>query len=49
MGSGMLPVGAYVTLENEHILIFRKGIRTYNENQKKERQISAFFQNERNL
>ena len=24
MGSGMLPVGAYVTLEHEHILILRK-------------------------
>ena len=25
MGSGMLPAGAYVTLEHEHILILRKG------------------------
>jgi modification methylase len=25
MGSGMLPAAAYVTLEHEHILIFRKG------------------------
>ena len=25
MGSGMLPAGAYVTLEHEYILIFRKG------------------------
>lgn len=25
MGSGMLPCGAYVTLEHEWILIFRKG------------------------
>lgn len=25
MGSGMLPSGAYVTLEHEYILIFRKG------------------------
>ncbi len=25
MGSGMLPAGAYVTLEHEWILIFRKG------------------------
>lgn len=49
MGSGMLPVGAYVTLENEHILIFRKGIREYTEKQKEERRISAFFQNERNI
>jgi len=25
MGSGMLPAGAYVTLEHEHILVLRKG------------------------
>ncbi|MHA2283956.1 MAG: DNA methyltransferase [Promethearchaeota archaeon] len=25
MGSGMLPAGAYVTLEHEHVLILRKG------------------------
>jgi hypothetical protein len=25
MGSGMLPAGAYVTLEHEYVLIFRKG------------------------
>ena len=25
MGSGMLPVGAYVTLEHEYVLIFRNG------------------------
>ena len=25
MGSGMLPAGAYITLEHEYILIFRKG------------------------
>lgn len=25
MGSGMLPAGAYVTLEHEYILVFRKG------------------------
>ena len=39
----------YVTLENEHILIFRKGIRQYTHKEKKERQISAFFQSERNI
>ena len=27
MGSGMLPAGAYITLEHEYILIFRKGKR----------------------
>ena len=25
MGSGMLPAGAYVTLEHEYVLLFRKG------------------------
>ena len=29
MGSGMLPPGAYVTLEHEYILIFRKGGNTW--------------------
>jgi len=51
MGSGMLPVGAYTTLEHEYILIFRKG------NKKREfksaddkdlRRSSAFFWEERN-
>lgn len=28
MGSGMLPINAYVTLEHEYILIFRKGCKT---------------------
>ena len=48
MGSGMLPVGAYVTLENEHILIFRKSKRVFSNAEKLNRQESAFFQNERN-
>lgn len=51
MGSGMLPCGAYVTLEHEHILIFRKGdkrpYRTACE--KKERMSSSFFWEERNV
>jgi DNA modification methylase len=51
MGSGMLPAGAYVTLENEYILIFRKGgkreFKTLDE--KQNRRNSAFFWNERNL
>jgi modification methylase len=50
MGSGTLPVGAYVTLEHEHILIFRKGakreFKTVSE--KKERMQSSFFWEERN-
>lgn len=51
MGSGMLPNGAYVTQEHEHILIFRKGEkRNYNkENDKKCRRESAFFWEERNV
>lgn len=50
MGSGMLPVGAYNTLEYENILIFRKNKREFNnENIKKTRKESAFFWNERNL
>ncbi len=50
MGSGVLPSGAYVTLEHEYILIFRKGgkraIITLQE--KKKRQNSAMFWEERN-
>lgn len=50
MGSGMLPAGAYVTLEHEYILIFRKnGKREFNsEEEKKNRQSSAIFWEERN-
>ena len=51
MGSGMLPCGAYVTLEHEYILIFRKGSkREYKiEDPKLARKKSAFFWEERNL
>lgn len=51
MGSGMLPAGAYVTLEHEYILIFRKGPKREfkNENDKKARRKSAFFWEERNV
>ena len=50
MGSGMLPCGAYVTLEHEWILIFRKGgKRTYKTAEEKEnRMLSSFFWEERN-
>lgn len=50
MGSGMLPAGAYVTLEHEYILIFRKGEkRTFNsEAEKTSRRNSAIFWEERN-
>ena len=51
MGSGMLPCGAYVTLEHEWILVFRKnGKRNYKkESDKANRRGSAFFWEERNL
>ncbi len=51
MGSGMLPCGAYVTLEHEWILIFRKGDkRTYKTaDAKLERMKSSFFWEERNI
>ncbi len=51
MGSGMLPVGAYVTLEHEHILILRKGNKRREFKKSEERlnrQKSAFFWEERN-
>lgn len=51
MGSGVLPAGAYVTLEHEHILIFRKGgKRNFKINSEKiNRRESSFFWEERNL
>ncbi|MCO5933908.1 site-specific DNA-methyltransferase [Mucilaginibacter sp. RB4R14] len=51
MGSGMLPAGAYVTLEHEWILIFRKGgKRIFKKDIDKElRRESAFFWEERNV
>jgi len=50
MGSGMLPAGAYVTLEHEWILIFRKGSKRVfvGEAEKQLRKESAFFWEERN-
>lgn len=50
MGSGMLPAGAYVTLEHEYILIFRKGgKREFVLHEEKQlRRESAFFWEERN-
>jgi DNA modification methylase len=51
IGSGTLPPGAYVTLEHEWILIFRKSaprvFRTVEE--KQNRRESAFFWEERNI
>ena len=51
MGSGMLPNGAYVTLEHEYILIFRKGSkRPYKKEEDKLcRRDSSFFWEERNI
>lgn len=50
MGSGMYPAGAYVTYEHEYILIFRKGgKRTFKGDEKKARQKSAYFWEERNV
>ena len=49
MGSGMLPAGAYVTLEHEYILILRKGgKRTFTPTEAARRSRSAFFWEERN-
>jgi DNA modification methylase len=50
MGSGMLPGGAYVTLEHEYILLLRKGEkRTFDTvTDKKRRKESAYFWEERN-
>lgn len=51
MGSGMLPAGAYVTLEHEYILILRKGPRRAftTAAAKANRRHSALFWEERNL
>lgn len=50
MGSGMVPPGAYVTLEHEYVLVLRKGgkreFKTHRE--KENRRESAFFWEERN-
>jgi DNA modification methylase len=50
MGSGMLPAGAYVTLEHEYILILRKGSKREFESaaEKSLRRESAIFWEERN-
>lgn len=50
MGSGMLPAGAYVTLEHEYILIVRKGGKRVFKTaaDKQRRQESAIFWEERN-
>ncbi|PIE71171.1 MAG: modification methylase [Deltaproteobacteria bacterium] len=50
MGSGMLPAGAYITLEHEYILIFRKGDKRVfaTPAEKIQRRQSAIFWEERN-
>ncbi len=50
LGSGMLPPGAYVTLEHEHILVLRKGDRRKFESvgEKSARRESGYFWEERN-
>ena len=50
MGSGMLPAGAYVTLEHEYILILRKGPKRVfsSPRAKQNRREGAFFWEERN-
>ncbi len=50
MGSGMLPGGAYVTLEHEYILVFRNGARRAfdTDRTKSARRRSAYFWEERN-
>ena len=51
MGSGMLPAGAYVTLEHEYILIVRKGSKREfkTEDEKENRRESGLFWEERNI
>lgn len=51
MGSGMMPPGAYVTLEHEYVLILRKGNKKEfkTEKEKKLRRESSFFWEERNI
>lgn len=50
MGSGMLPAGAYVTLEHEYVLILRKGDKRQfkRQDEKELRRKSALFWEERN-
>ncbi|MGK2230498.1 MAG: DNA modification methylase [Methanobacteriota archaeon] len=48
MGSGMMPPNAYVTLEHEHILVLRKGERSFDDDARERRYESAYFWEERN-
>jgi len=51
MGSGMMPPGAYVTLEHEYILMLRKGNKKEfkTNEEKRQRRKSSFFWEERNV
>lgn len=49
MGSGMMPPSAYITLEHEYVLVFRKGgKRSFSPDEKSLRRESAYFWEERN-
>jgi site-specific DNA-methyltransferase (cytosine-N4-specific) len=48
MGSGMVPPNAYVTLEHEHVLVFRNGDRREFDAGDDQRYESAYFWEERN-
>jgi len=48
MGSGMVPPNAYVTLEHEYVLVFRKGGTRSFEPRSQNRYESAYFWEERN-
>jgi modification methylase len=48
LGSGMLPCGAYVTLEHEYILILRKPTKRKFDDDRLLRQESSYFWEERN-
>jgi DNA modification methylase len=51
MGSGMMPPGAYITLEHEYVLILRKGNKKEfkTDREKQIRRESSFFWEERNV
>lgn len=51
MGSGMMPPGAYITLEHEYVLILRKGNKKgfKTDKEKQIRRESSFFEEERKV
>ena len=50
LGSGFLPVNAYVTMDCEHILLFRKGtVRRFSRDEKLARKHSTFSKAERDV